>query len=84
MKSIELKSRIYITGHRLKNPIDFGECLMRHFLKELKKIIYITVYGVKVSLKCSSIQTVHSIELKFGTYITGRHRTNLIDFVNVK
>ena len=32
------------------------------------------------SLKCSSIQMVHSIELKFGMYITSHRRTNPIDF----
>ena len=32
------------------------------------------------SLKCSSIQTMHSIELKFGMHITGHRRMNPIDF----
>ena len=32
------------------------------------------------SLKCSNIQTVRSIELKFGMYSTGHRRTNPIDF----
>ena len=32
------------------------------------------------SLKCSSIQIVHSIELKFGMYIIGHRSTNCIDF----
>ena len=32
------------------------------------------------SLKCFSIQMGHSIELKFGMYITGHRRTNPIDF----
>ena len=36
-------------------------------------------YGVKL-LKCSSIQTVHSIKLKFGMCIIGHHLTYCIDF----
>ena len=32
------------------------------------------------SLKSSSIQMVHSIELKFGMYITGHRRTSPVDF----
>ena len=32
------------------------------------------------SLKGSSIQTMHSIELQFGMYITGHRRTNPIAF----
>ena len=32
------------------------------------------------TLKGSSIQTMHWIELKFGIYIIGHHRTNPIDF----
>ena len=36
------------------------------------------------SLKCSSIQTVLSIELKFGMDITGYRRWNPIDFGECK
>ena len=32
------------------------------------------------SLKCSNIQMVHSIKLKFGMYIIGHRFTNSIDF----
>ena len=32
------------------------------------------------SLKCTSIQMVHSIELKFGMYIIGHNPTYCIDF----
>ena len=32
------------------------------------------------SLKCSNMQTVNSIELKFGMYITDPGRANSIDF----
>ena len=67
MQSIELKFGMRITGHRLTNPIDFGECRL---FTGVKKILYITAYGVN-SLKGSTIQTVHSIELKFGMYIIG-------------
>ena len=31
----------------------------------------------------NSLQTVHSIELKFGMYAAGHRRTNLIDLVNI-
>ena len=32
------------------------------------------------SLKCSSIQMVQSIELKFGMYIIGHRPTNCVEF----
>ena len=32
------------------------------------------------SVKDSSIQTMHSIEFKFGMYIIGHHRTKATDF----
>ena len=32
------------------------------------------------SLKCSSIQMVHSIKLKFGMYIIDHHPTYCVDF----
>ena len=32
------------------------------------------------SSKCSNIQTVHLIELKFGTYIIGHRPTHCVDF----
>ena len=41
-----------------------------------KEFFYITVFGVKIS----SIQTVHSIEFKFGMYIIGKHQINAADF----
>ena len=33
-----------------------------------------------ISLKCSSIQMIDSIDLKFGSYIKGHRFTNYIDF----
>ena len=33
-----------------------------------------------IFLTCSSIQKVHSSELKFGMYIIGNHPTHCIDF----
>ena len=36
------------------------------------------------SLKCSSMQTVHSIELKFGMYFIGHRLAHCIDFSEFK
>ena len=57
-----------ITGHHQTNLIDFGEYRMNiFFLQEFKKdLLYIMMSN---SLNCFSIQTVHSIELKFGMYM---------------
>ena len=40
---------MYITGHRLSNLADFGECnIYSFFLQECKKeFLYIMAYGVK-------------------------------------
>ena len=71
---------MYITGHRRTNPIDFGGCRMHRFLQEYKKVSYTLRPMVSNSLKCSTIQTMHSIELKFGMHIIGHHRTKATDF----
>ena len=82
MHSIEFKFCMHITDHRRTNPIDFGEYRVNSFLQEYKKYFYTLRPKEANSLKCSSIQTVHSIKsiLKFGMYITGHRRTNPIDF----
>ena len=50
------------------------------FLQEYKKeFLHVKTYGVKF-LKCSSTQTMHSIELKFGMYIIDHHPTHCVDF----
>ena len=73
---------MYVTGHRRTNPIDFGEYRMNSFFfyRSTKKNSYTLRPMESNSLKCSSIQIVHSIELKFGMYITGHRRTNPINF----
>ena len=64
-------------GRTLLISVNIG-CIV--FLQEYKKEFwYITAYGVN-SFKCSSIQIVHSIELKFGMHAIDHRRTNLIDF----
>ena len=37
--STELKFGMYVTGHCLMNPIDFGECQMYSFFTEVHKRI---------------------------------------------
>ena len=67
---IELKFGMYMTGHRRTNPTDFGKCRMYSFFyRSTKKNPYTLRHMELNSLKGSSIQTVHSIELKFGMYI---------------
>ena len=79
--SIELKFDMYIIGHCRTNPIDFGECrTCSFFYRSTKKISYTLRPLESKSLKDSSIQTVHSIELKFVMYITDHYRTNITDF----
>ena len=81
MHSIELKFGMHITGHRQTDLIDFGECrIYSSFYRSEKKKSYTLRLIESNTLKGSSVQTMHSIELKFGTYIIGHHRTNPVDF----
>ena len=72
---------MYITGHRQTNPIDFGEYQMNSFFyRSTKKNTY-TLWPIESnSLKCSSIQMEHSVELKFGLHIIGHHPTYCVEF----
>ena len=58
------------------NPIDFSECgMLSFFYRSIKKNSY-TLRPIESNfLKCSSIETVHSIDLKFCKYIIGRRPT---------
>ena len=38
------------------------------------------IFAVMYANEHDNVQTVHSIKLKFGMYITGLRRTNFIDF----
>ena len=79
MLSIDLKFDMYITGYRRTNPIDFGVgCIV--FFPRIRKYSYILRLMKSNSLKSSSTQTVHSIELKFGMHIAGHYQTSPIDF----
>ena len=72
---------MYKTGHDQTNPIDFGECQMHSFFyKSTKNISYRFQPMVSNSLKGSSIQMMHLIELKLGMYITIHHRAKATDF----
>ena len=84
--SIEFKFGMYNTGHRQTNPIDFVEYRMNSFFyKSTKKNSYTLCPMESNYLKCSSSQMVHSIELKFGMYITShRHGQALLIFVNIE
>ena len=63
------------------NDIDFGEFLMYFTEVQKEKNSYRSWHMESNYLKGFSIQTVHSIELKFGIYtITGYRRKNTIDF----
>ena len=69
MNSIEFKFVMHITAHRRTNPIDFGEYRMNSFFYRSTKKNSYTLRSMESNLlKCSSILTVHSIELKFGIY----------------
>ena len=65
------------------NPIDFGEYRMNSFLPGVQKRI-LTHYYLRPmepnSSKCSSMQTVHSIELKFGMHIIVHRLMYCVDF----
>ena len=72
---------MYITGHRWTNPIDLGEYRMNSFFYRNTKGYCYTVRPMEpTSLKCSSIQTVHWIELKFGMCVTSHRPTYCVDF----
>ena len=78
--SIELKFGMYITSYRRTNPIDFGEYQMNSFFySSTKKNSYTLRPMESDSLNCSSIQIVHSIELKFGMYIIGHRLTYCVE-----
>ena len=79
--SNELKFGMYITGHRRTNPIDFGEYRMNSFFyRSTKKDSYTLRPMEPNSFKYSSVQMIHLIELKFGTYIIDHCSTNYLDF----
>ena len=79
--SIDLKFGMHIISHRRTNPIDFGEHRMNNFFyRSTKKNSYTLRPMEPNSLKCSSIQMIRSIDLKFGIYIIGHRSTNYIDF----
>ena len=81
MLSNELIFYMYITGHRRKNPIDFGECRMHSFfLQEFKNELLPITLTETNSLRCSSIQMAHSVELKFDMYTIGHCPTYCVDF----
>ena len=71
---------MYVIGYRWTNPIDFGECRINKFFTGKKKNFYTLRPMESNFLKCPSIQTVHSMELKFGMRISGHCRTKLIAF----
>ena len=78
--SIELKFGIYIISHHRTNLTDFCEYRIHSFLQEYKKeFLYIRPTEWNF-LKGSNIQTVHSIEFKFGMYIIDHLPKYCIDF----
>ena len=73
------KFGVYITSHRRTNPMDFGEYQINSFFffffRRTKKNSYTLRPMESNSSKCSSIQMMHSIQLKFDTYIIGYRLT---------
>ena len=79
--SIDLKFGMYSIGHRLIYCVDFGEFMINSFFyKSTKKYSYTLRPMESNSLKCSSIQMIHSIELNFGMYIIGHRPTYCVEF----
>ena len=79
--SIELKFGMHIIVHRLIYCVDFGEFSINSFFTGVQKKNSYTLRPTESnSLKCSSIQTIHSIDLKFGMYVIDYRSTNYIDF----
>ena len=79
--SIELKFGMYITVHCRTNSVDFGENRMNSFFfTGVRNNSYTLRIMESNSLKCSSIQMVHSIEFKFGIYIIGHRPTYCVEF----
>ena len=79
--SIKPKFGMSIIIQRWTNLIDFGEYRMNSFFyKSTKKNSY-TLRPMKLnSLKCSSIQMVHSIELELRMYIIGHRPTSCVEY----
>ena len=87
MHLIDLKFGTYIIGLHRTNSVDFGECQMQSFFTEVQERIlkhsYTFLYILPTELnylKVSSIETAHSIELKFGRYIIDHCLKYCIDF----
>ena len=81
--SIELKFGMRVIVHRLIYCIDFGEFSNNSFFfffMSTKKNSYTLRPMESNSLKCSSIQMIHSIDLKFGMDIIDHRSANYIDF----
>ena len=74
---------MYITSHCQTNLIDFSENQMNSFFTG-KKNSY-TLWPMESNcLMCFSIQTGHSIELKFGMYIISHCPTYYVNFGEFK
>ena len=94
MHAIELKIGMNYIGYIIllklycRSPlvtIDFGEFWINSFFTGVQKNSYAVGPVESNSVKCSSIQMVHSIEVKFGMYFIGHHPTycvvsNLVKF----
>ena len=77
--SIELKFGMYIIDYRPTYCVEFGEYWLV-FYRSTKKNSYTLRLMELNSLKCSGIQMVHSIELKFGMYIVGHDPAYCVEF----
>ena len=79
--SIELKFGMHITVHYLIYCVDFGEYWMNSFFTGVQKNNSYTLRPMESnSLKYSNIQTVHSMELKFGMHIIVYYLIYCVDF----
>ena len=71
---------MYIIGHCPTYCVDFGVFRIDWFYRSTKKNSYTLWPMDSIFLKCSSIQMVHLIEIKFGMNIIGHYPTYYVEF----
>ena len=81
MHLIELKFGMNIIGHRSTYCVNFDEFRINNFFyRSTKKNSYTLRPIQSNSLNCSSVQMVHSIELKLGMCIIGHRLIYCVEF----
>ena len=83
--SIELKFGMYIMRHRPIYCVEFSEFRINSFFYRSTKNYSYTLLPMESNfLKCSSMQTVHSIELKFDMHNIVHRFIYCVDFGEFK